>query len=122
MARTIVIMHRRGGAASNEVTGASFTARMASVFNGKGDLLVTVVNGVVQAVTPKPNRDWELFDYTLGEFAAVTGGFGWGGTPALPQMFRAPVGTEYFDTYAVGPATDLTGGTGWAEAPLIAAY
>jgi len=118
--RTIIISHRRGNASDGD-TGASFAGFVASVFGGKADLRVAIVKGVVQAAVSKVSRNWELFDYPPGPFGLGSGGYGWNGPALLPVPFQALVGTEFFDSYTVGPAPELAGGTGWSASALFPA-
>ena len=117
-ASRVIMISRRGGSSSSADAG-NFVGYLASVPGGRADLRVVIANGMVQPASPKPNRDWEFFDYVLGALTLGNGGYGWNGAVSLPVPYLSRVGLENFDAYAVGAAPDLGGGSGWSTSALL---
>ena len=122
MARTYIISRRTGSGGTAQLEG-ELRWFVASVPGGKGDLELAVLDGVFQKPVPLKNRDWELFDYSVGAASGLAKGFGWNGAATFVTPFLARIADEFFDTYSIGSATpaEWTGCAGWSEAPIIGA-
>lgn len=122
--RTVIVSRRGGGVASDSGSFGDQTFYVASVPGGKADLELSFGNGVAQALTAAGPRSLELFAYAPGPASGFNRGFGWDGAGVVAAAHVRRVGTDTFETYALGGISEgaLTGGSDWNGAAALHAY